>query len=1419
MAVHEAMLTVLPNGTTEGGRLLRATIFVTPRLRGASRLDGFRGFEVWPDTLDRIRLRLAFDGGPTFDADVDPRSPRRSRDDWLRLFPADTPVRDCQLKDLADRRWRSYPFDEVLQRVRRVYADVAAQSPTSFPDLGSLAERFGRLGHIGRYPQELYATFESAFRTTEPRGGSVVDRNEIGKDDLTRERAAFGQLARFYDRPGTRIGKDDPVPPEPVPPKLDFHDGCAALGDYWELLRRVGLAIDVVVPNDVPAPGRVRVEVEAPDDDWLHAEPMRPWTRYVMPDRSLFFAEWRDDGDLSFGMLQLGRERHVVTDLDVDGSGLKVFDFAKTVTELQQQASSMDPDGQSMPALRNGGLTVARRDRAAGVADRVAAVSMREDDTVNNGNPAELWADDLTRGYRVDVRDDVTGRWWSLCRRDGVYEVTRDGNVEPLTVAPDEGYVKSASATSTPAGLPGSDADLYLHEALFGWDGWSLVAPRPGAVFPTHAAEVTEPDRSNPLGLSTAFTPQRGSLPALRYGRTYEVRARAVDLAANSWAPDDDGVPGDTAAPPHTYLRWEPVPSPALVPRRPFGEGESLLRLVIRSTRGESTDTYVALPRVQSLAGHETVSGADGLDRSYRTRDERHVLPPKSALQLAEHHGALDPALGPGRPQSARDDMLAIAVREEGTLFDVAGARVVNVAQTPTPLPLPRRGQPLAEGETIVVDTNAIALPYLPDVLARGAAFTGLPGATGIEQHSFGSSWPDRSPFRVVLVSGDAAPVFTDAADEGRVLTVSLPQGHMARVRLSCHLERQDPARSDLDLLAVWDLVPSSLKPKLEALALAGQHWMLTPGVELVLVHAVEMPLDPPVLGITTGTIHRLAAETFASLGPTVDLDAKSTGRLDIDAQWNEPIDDVMRPAPTVQKGAGHVADFGVGYDEEPVRIGRDDVAGDHPVHRARHEMGDTKHRLVTYTATATTRYREYFPPEVTSRPDLITHVGPPRTVHVPSSARPDPPEVLYVVPTFRWEQEALRPSRVSRRGGGFRRTRHGGGLRVYLDRPWFSSGADEMLGVVVPDQKPPIRWADVLGPKFDEALLTDAARRLNVRGMTAERLGGALVDAVEAAADRGGSSVRGAELDLAGVVLDASTVGVLLGGDASGHVTRWGHDPIWSPTALPAAGPRIQSFTNHDRWDTGLSIFEVPFARVAVAAFEPQYDADRRLWYCDIDIDTGPSYFPFVRLALARYQPYSIEGAHLSKIVMADFAQVVPDRSTTVRAERGSLAVTVRGVAAANDIADRLYRPASDDAGSIDDCRLVVATVERTDRGTDVGWRSTGHRVVLSLGGFDGSEAWWAGRVRLPDPDDRFDHRLAVEEHELYETDPSQAEYWETTLETDTVDLGPFELDVTLPRSTALRTRLIYADHFALRVGDGQLVVDERESSAPRPS
>jgi hypothetical protein len=96
-----------------------------------------------------------------------------------------------------------------------------------------------------------------------------------------------------------------------------------------------------------------------------------------------------------------------------------------------------------------------------------------------------------------------------------------------------------------------------------------------------------------------------------------------------------------------------------------------------------------------------------------------------------------------------------------------------------------------------------------------------------------------------------------------------------------------------------------------------------------------------------------------------------------------------------------------------------------------------TRHRRVTYSPTATSRFRECFPTGTD-----VERTGPPTVVDVPSSARPAAPEIRYVVAALQWER--------TRGAGSTTSLRRGGLLRILLERPWFSSGDGELFGVAL---------------------------------------------------------------------------------------------------------------------------------------------------------------------------------------------------------------------------------------------------------------------------------------------------------------------------------------------------------------------------------
>ncbi len=1405
---EQAIFTAIPAGRVADG--LKVTVFITPKLvpppgspAAGVPLQEFEAFANWPRTVEHARFLFDLDGVGVLEGFglTNPIVPDPAL--WDILFGR-TMVGAAAFQDYSAATVHSYPVAEVAARLTQLYQDVAVNYPKTFPPVttGPLAAAAAELSipdslkdpsrHDGPRRARIRAGLATHRLASEPAGRYLnIDAVPLAQQT----QVAFAAASAFYDR------SDDPLDPvvsttgapKPVPP--EFHSFVSRCAEYPELLRRLGLAFDVFIKDDPGYPDFSTIRVLPDENDGLirallDEEEARPFTFVRHTDRVWAPASREDQEDVRDGSLSIERDdAFTIEQLDPDGSVLKLSNLLDTVrrtaADLVDPPRSMTADAASLPALRSTGILISRRNRAQGLVGQFDRAKEHEKDRGTH-SPARLGVMDVTRGWRIDIQDASIGAdWKSLHRREGSYEIVDPGgqaSALPVQPKPDEGHLKAASTSST---KPGTAADQYLHESVGGWDGWSLAVKRPGrlqreddTVPANEAPEVA--DTGFPLAVE--FRPARGSLPRLRFGRQYRVRVRAVDLSGGS-IPDEQLLEDHERDVAEPYQRWEPVPSPAIVPLTEFTEGESLVRLVIRSTDGMPVEDYVAQPRVTGLNGHSP----DAV--WYRADNARHLAAPASSVQLAEAHGVFDAALD-GNP-AAVAAQFAIAARESGSFLLLPGGRVVNATHPEqASVLLGLKTQLLNEGEYVVHDTQALPLPYLPDPLSRGLSFSTLPGDVDtrlLRWPGAADAWHDRLPVLVRAVEGTGEPTFDEAA---RTLTVFLPKAEFRTVRVSSFLDKPD-----LDILRIWNLIAQNgiPTPAQREAAEKGLHWMLTPFTELTFVHAVEKPLDKPAIRVGPGgpsgsRVARRVGSTYAALFGDIRNHAASTGRIDIDAVWVDPVDDVLAPAPDVESVFAHVAGFQIERGETDALIAETEGPAGGPVgprHEVKHEFGDTRHRYVDYTATATTRFREYFPTVITDDPDLVTTVGDPLQLNIPSSRRPDPPDIRYIVPTWTWTTDEIGAGSF-----GVRRVRSGGGLRVYLGRPWYSSGPDELLGVVVRIQ-PWLTWpidvtrgidgsfeARALSDTWAKTVLEHAGTPVSDDAPASSQLLDSLTTPLRVASvtSRGRSDdekilVKArqlvGQLRARDTVVDVSTVAGYLplyfqtGPNGRPFTSVWGADPVFT-SAPVAPGPYIHQFPLRTSIGSSIALAEVD-ERVTVIGHTPEFDPERRLWFCDLQLDAGNSYTPFVQLALARYQPHSVEKQHLSKVVTADFVQLLPRREATfvLSADARSMAVTMSGPVGIPQHAVSSPNTASRITAS----RLVQAWVEMlpADATTDLAWKQVGStatlQLVLGLAALRNAryeDVEWAGAVSIPDRGVGERWRVRIAEYELHRSDRS---------------------------------------------------------------
>lgn len=167
----------------------------------------------------------------------------------------------------------------------------------------------------------------------------------------------------------------------------------------------------------------------------------------------------------------------------------------------------------------------------------------------------------------------------------------------------------------------------------------------------------------------------------------------------------------------------------------------------------------------------------------------------------------------------------------------------------------------------------------------------------------------------------------------------------------------------------------------------------------------------------------------------------------------------------------------------------------------------------------------------------------------------------------------------------------------------------------------------------------------------------------------------------------------------------------------------------------------------LAVLGHKVEYDEVRQLWYCDLQIDVGPSYYPFIRLGLVRYQPNSVKNAFVSRVVLADFAQIAPDRLMTIGPDAGNprkIGVAIAGITFNKS-------EAQTDGG---DFEVSVETRRSDISDPELGWvpvpdadiQLLAHKITDMA-----APILWSGVITLPEPRGSRPYRLVVKEYERH--------------------------------------------------------------------
>ena len=543
------------------------SVLVSPRLSGSTALGDYGDWLHWTERVRSFGLTVTFEcQGQTMDVALAVEQLRP--DLWDATFDEDTLVRPFVFPDRSEQRVQSWPYRLGMSLLKSVYLTTGIvhhdlegfsqgdqQTPLQEvlagldvrwdPDRAdAMRARHGKtMKSIDHTPSGLKGVPPGAIA---PDGSVPVG---LGGSSAGSIRAVIAEPFSTFSHPPV----DPPLAEDPTDfdTVLDFHQALSSLNEHREVQRVLGLAFDVALPATFVVPALVPfgtlsiIGATIGGNGWS-TDPQIPRqaVAYVHSvdsagSRVFFPAPRVTPGEglrTLAGLLALPPNQFGIAQLDVDGGLMKAIGLAETVIgqPFDRRMQPVDEDGfddtSALATLRSSGITLFADDRALELLqtfDQSAKANTAATGNPPPGTDTRFFAEDLNRGYRLDIWDSTSNEWRSLHARNAVYNFgdLRLPSDDDDTLA-EEGFVQLAATTPSTKDGTQASTDLYLHEAIARWGGWSLSAPRPGKALsrygdPEKAVPPDDPDDPDyvinpvvePFDVRSVYTVAPGTLP------------------------------------------------------------------------------------------------------------------------------------------------------------------------------------------------------------------------------------------------------------------------------------------------------------------------------------------------------------------------------------------------------------------------------------------------------------------------------------------------------------------------------------------------------------------------------------------------------------------------------------------------------------------------------------------------------------------------------------------------------------------------------------------------------------------------------------------------------------------------------------------------------------------------------------------
>jgi hypothetical protein len=1025
------------------------------------------------ETLPLIRMAerrqvRATSAGP---APAPPATPPVNRvKSWILPAPASQPLAST-MRDWIAKEWSGANGVYARRLERNVYR-LSSEPWTSIEDW-ALAEIWSKTMDSPKAPKDSVlgkpfadATSKrnqifSSFTATKTALDVAVFFGRVRRAAGESRKASRTDTAPKYSKSLAANAGDAPPTPPPFAQKI------LMLNNYPLLMRKVGLIFDLiaVLPANL-GEAQVRTCVVRDDSDEFG---WSPWTKMT--------GEFRAALD---GADSIKDQIHLEGRLRTDVISASAVDTGATMLKIINQAhTSNSADHDDPPVAVSHGISIYLNDRANIVRDKIQERQTGFNAEASNGqSPGQpmpfllsglnkqitltiptitQYFSDLVRGYVPFVKTMPEQNFRPLCARTESFTI---GKEDQAKIWKPEGQWQSGkkgdglqpfgcitASTTTTHDATSDEADndapdLHTHEAILTWQGWSPVAPSPLDEKRKHQTEPnSDPDQSDkPLLFDGEFGPAVKAefnalgLPVLQFGKSYEFSIPCMDIAGNFQPPTDRTTLS------YHFLRFDPVMPPELLLMHHLSGkslGEQLTHLVIRSASSESADTCV-----------------------------RVIVPPRCSLALANKCGMFE-----SRTPHSTGSFDHVCLLHRRAQFHV------DVPDDPES----KTRNPIYRSPQVFFDP----CQYLPDPYAEGfkmiikdPAQSGFRRETEIFPFYSDRAWPHADLWTVALrpqkvgVSDITHEVESHFhlgpfGKNFKTVTIRIPEGCQVTVDMVSVISKANQSKMAVVALTAAGLSTADTEVQAAArAALADKSAsVLTPALEFSAVHAVPAPVIIPRNLLVQPANRNVGDTAQIHTSVSAEIHLPSTGKLTIRANWEDWIDQgpgtpspkaikksaIVFESTTPQSGAVDITEQGIHVTRVNLPF-PPEKPGDPAAKPVTHELGDTRSRQVDYVMEGKARLLDYFRSagDTTEESNLSS-------VTVLSTGANPAPLISYITPTFRWlnilpDRSSSEYSQRKHRndGGAFGRQRCGGGLRIWLERPWYVTGTNEKLGILV---------------------------------------------------------------------------------------------------------------------------------------------------------------------------------------------------------------------------------------------------------------------------------------------------------------------------------------------------------------------------------